>query len=389
MSVSLADLLTSNTEAETAALIIEYLDSVGFAASSWQNGNLAKHLVNLFARILSQISSVIPQIAALGFIGLATGDAKTITAREVYGTERVAATKTQGAMVLTATAGAPPYTITAGQLVAADQPTGPANTYRNIGGGSLAPGGTLTPTWEAETAGTAGNIATGITLYLRTPLVGVSVSNPAVSGSTTWITTPGTDAETDERLEERSLGQFDVLTYGVNDGGYKQWALEADSTVTRVLVQGDNPGGAGTVGVICATATGPVSGSQVTAISNYIYGITDGIGRRPLNDVPTVSAATTLAQNFTATVQVLTGSATDATAIETAITAFLGSLDIGGLIVPPATQGKMLFAQLVETVMALDDVVNVVFAAPTADITFAVDSTEVIVPTYSITVVGV
>lgn len=394
MTVTLADLLTPSTEAQTEAQILEWLTSVGFTGTSWQEGSWQRHIVKAFARLLADGTATVPLTAALGLIRLATGDAKTLVAREVYDTERVAAVKTQGQMVLTSSAGAPLHTIAIGDLVLADAATDPANTYRNTTGGALAPGGTLTLEWEAETGGAAANIASGTTLYLWTPLVGVTATNPAIGGTGTWITRAGVDVESDARLEARALGQLDALAYGATEGAYAVWALEPDPTITRVRVRDNNPFGPNTIDVIIATAAGVPSAGQVTTVSDYIV---DGInpdgsitGRRPLNDDVTVRGAVVLGQLITATVTVDAASSTvtDVAAVTAALTAFIATLPIGGVVIPPASAGVLVRAELIAAIMALDGVINVAMSAPSGDVTYP-DVDRVLVPSFAITVVYV
>lgn len=390
MAVSLADLLQTPTEAEVLAESLAYLDGLGFAAQSWQDGSWQRHLVQLFAHVFTDVAASVSAIAALGFVRTATGTAAVLNASEVYATERGKAVATQGQMVLTSSAGAPLHTVGA-DVVIADAATSPANTYRVLGGGGvLPPGGALTVDVEAETPGAAANIASGTTLYLWTPLVGATAANPADPGTGTWVTLLGQDEETIERLVERALGQWETLTYSVGEGAYKKWALEADSTVTRVLVRADNPLGPGTVEVICATATGTIGGPQVAAIAAYIDGVNpDGseTGRRPLNDIVTVSSAVVLGQPIEATVQVDSAfqSSTTTGAIEAAVSEYLSALPIGGKIIGGAPQGVAVRAEIVAAIMALDGVLNVDLVAPPADVTFPLYD-RVLVPGYAITV---
>jgi uncharacterized phage protein gp47/JayE len=384
--ISLADLLATPTEDEILAELLDFLDSLGFAGSSWQVGSWQRHLVQLVAHVYSDLAVTVSDIAALGFVQLSSGNAATLIASELYGVDRVAALPTQGEIVLTSTAGAPPHVIAVGQLQVADAATAPARTYRNTSGGVLAPGGTLTLAWEAETAGTAGNIATGAMLYLWTPLVGVTATNPAIGATSTWITRYGTDEESDALLTARAIGQWTLLAYSVTEGAYAVWALEAGSSVTRVRVRGDNPLGPGSVDVILAGPGGTVSAGVVTTVTDYING-TDGIGRRPLNDVPSVRAAVVLGQAFdgTVTVSASAQSVTTIAAIQAAISAYLSGVPIGGTVIPPGAPGVagvLVRAEVIAAVMALEGVLNFSLTAPAADVIYP-DIDRVLVPSYA------
>lgn len=384
--ISLSDLLASVTEDAATTTLIEYLDALGFAATSWQAGSYQRHLVQLGGKIIADMSNSVADITRGGFMGLAQGAWATFTAKQIYDTDRQDGIEAVGKFVLANAAGAPTHIITAGQLQFADAPTAPANTYRNTTGGTLNPGSTLTLDVEAETAGADANIPNSSTLYLWTPLVGVTVTNPAIGATGTWLTTVGVDEESDARLAQRALGKWSTRTYSAGDGAYATWVLEADETVTRVKVRDNNPGGAGTVEVLCATATAGITGSQITAIENYINGVTDGVGRRPLNDDLSVASAVVANQVITLTVKVDSdySSTVDATTIEAAINAYLGSLPIGGKIIAPATTGVIVFAELVAAVMAIEGVENVTFASPTTDVSLAYN--QIATATYTTTV---
>lgn len=385
MAVALSDLLVEPTEESVLAFALENLDALGFGATSWQPGSWGLTILRFVARMTADVGKAIPVTARSGFIRLAEGDWKTLVAKEVYGVDRELATVTVGKFVLTSTAGAPSHTINVGDLQIATAASGDAITYRNTSGGTLNPGSTLTIDVVAEVAGADANIASGTTLYLWTPLVGVTATNPAIAPTTTWITTPGTDEESDDRLQVRALGQWDTLGYGVGESGYNVWALEADSSVTRVLVRLGSA--EGEVEVICATAVGGISGAQVTAISDYIHG-SDGIGRRPINDVVTVMSATEDVLNvpWTVTVDADFVDVTTSAVVQAALDAYAAALPIGGLIIPPATTGIAVAAEAVAVVMGLPGVLNV--SGVGGDYSY-LSPVHVLVPTYTVTMVYV
>lgn len=367
--ITLADLLESPDEAEITALIVEYLSGLGFAAQSWHDGSWQKHIVQLGARVGAGVASAVAKVAASGFIRLApTENWVELVADEVYGTEREPATNTEGVMLLTSSAGAPSHSIDE-NIQIADAATAPANTFRVAAGTSetLSPGGSLEISVVAEVAGTAANIASGTALYLWTPLVGVTVTNPTPSGEPSWITTPGTDQESADRLRERARGQWDVLSYAAGDGAYRLWAFEAEPSITDVLVKADNPLGPGTVEVILRSITGTVAAPEIEAVRAYIYGETDGVGRRPLNDIVTVRSAVLAGRSFELTVSVDSASqeVTDAAAIEQVIVDYCRNAPTGGYIVPPIALGRLIGSEIVALIHELPGVVEVELIEPT------------------------
>ena len=84
------------------------------------------------------------------------------------------------------------------QLEAADDTIG--LKYRNITAGTIPAGGSLPLIFEAESPGAQYNVPNNTITVLNTPLNGVTINNPD-PGSGTWITSEGSDVETDERLK--------------------------------------------------------------------------------------------------------------------------------------------------------------------------------------------
>jgi len=374
MALSLAQLLVPVTEQEALNTALAVLQSLGFQTTSWQDGSVQRTLVQLVARLHSQTSVVVGQIAAFGFNELATGDGLTLLSSSHYQNTRIGAVATVGQMRLTSTPTAPTHIIAASDLQVADSAVlGPTTrTYRNLTGGTLTPGGTLDLSFAAEVAGALSNIATAVPLFLWTPLVGVTVTNPAVGATGTWITTTGINQEIDNRLRARNVSKWATLSYAATDGNYKNWALEALTTVTRVLVRSNNPFGPGTIDVVCAQLTGGISAGQITTILNFING-TDGIGRRPLNDVVTVSSAAVLATTVSGTVTVAAAfqTSTTETLIRQTVQDYFNELAIGGTIIPPAVTGVAIFAEIIQRLMSLSGVITVALTTPTADIPLA------------------
>jgi uncharacterized phage protein gp47/JayE len=352
--LTLQQMVTPVTEDQALATLLETLSQLGFQATSWQSGSIQLIMLRLFARVWARVSDTVALIAAGGFTTLAaqTSGASgflTLLARYFYSLERIPAQPTIGKILLTSSAGAPvagPWL--PGDLIVSDSPDGTAGarTYTCTEGGTLGPDSTISIEFKADVAGVDSNIAPATTLYMWTPLVGVTATNPALLPSNTWITTPGEDEEADGRLLLRCLGRWERLTYGNTDGAYVGWALEALPALTRVTIGA--AAGDGTVRIIGATALGALDAGQIATIEDYVNGVTDGVGRRPINDIVTAESAviqTSPALNITtyATAGVQT---TIAAAQTTALIAYIGSLPIGGVRLQ-GTQGRVIFSELV------------------------------------------
>lgn len=389
MAVSLTALLTPVTEEEALDLALSTLGALGFSVTSWHEGSVQRTLVQLGATLYSSVTSTVAQIAAAGFNQLSSGGWLDVLSEDYYANTRVAGVVTQGVFRLTASAVAPPVAISADMLQIADTATAipTTHTFRNTSPAApvvLAPGGTLDIDVEAEVAGTGSNIANSVPLYLWTSLVGVTVTNPPVGATGTWISRAGTDAETDARLQTRNTSKWSTLSYAAVDGAYKNWALAADTSVTRVKVRSNNPYGPGTVDVVCATAIGGISPAQATAILAYING-SGTTGRRPLGDVVTVQTASAIAMTISGivTVDAAYSATTTLAAVKAALLAVVNDTDIGGTVIPPATTpGYVIRSKLVAAVEALDGVISANITAPAADLALTelqvIDQTTVV-----------
>lgn len=331
--LTLQQLITPVTEDEALASALEILKQLGFQSTSWQSGSAQMLLIRLFSRVWSTLTTVIAQIAAGGFTSLATGAYLTLVARYIYNLERNPAQPTIGKIRLTNSAGAPTHTFAAGDIIIADAPNGSTvyHSYTNTEGGTLNPGTFLDIEFKADVAGVGSNIAPNVTLYLWTPsYVGMTPTNPPYLLSNTWITRPGQAEESDQRLAQRCMGRFDKLTYGNTDGAYRGWALDAVPELTRVTVL--SALGDANVTLVGATDLGGLSPTQETAIEDYVNGVTDGVGRRPLNDIFTAqSAVTVTSPSLTVTAYVFPENAATVPALITsALLNLFGTTPIGG-----------------------------------------------------------
>lgn len=355
--LTLEQLVTPVTEDEALATILEVLGQVGFQATSWQSGSIQVLTLRMFARTWSKLSKTIALIAAGGFTTLAaTTDGGSpflrLLAKYFYKTDFLPAQNTIGQILLTSTATAPLLTFAAGDIIVSDSPQGTenANTFTCTEGGSLGPDSTLSVEFKADIAGARGNIAPGSTLYIWTPaLIGITATNPAlVPDSNTWVTTPGQDEESDARLLLRCLGRWERLTYGNTDGAYVGWALEALPALTRVQIA--SAAGDGTVRLIGATDLGAIDAGQITTIEDYIDGATDGVGRRPLNDIFSAEGSVTVTTPpITVTAYCVAGARAAAPAAITAkLLTFIGKQPIGGVRLT-GTHGRILYDDLLDT----------------------------------------
>lgn len=391
--VSLSTLLSPITRDQALESLIEVLDGLGFNATSWQEGSTQRTFLQMVAEAWSQVTLAQAYIATFGFNELAEGPALTSFSASQYDNARLPAITTQGEQVLTDSGAGGPYTITLGQLVSSDEN---GVKFRNVTTGTIPLSGTLTLTFEAEIAGTSGNIPTDSTLSLDTPLVGVDVTNPAIATTTSWVSRSGVDQESDINLRERNRTKwfqqnqitkpadaYINLTLGAVDGSSNPIGI------TRVGVDATNPRGPGSLDVIVADATGPASPTQVSDLQTYL-----DARKAPTADV-LVRAAVSSAIAVTGTVYL--SSSTDTPAkraeIEDSIhqatipagedpSGYFNIIPIGGDDLGTGAD-YVLFSRIIEQIMAISGVESVSLTSPTGDTLLAVD--EIPVAAFSLT----
>ena len=397
MALSLKQLLTPVPVDQMLAGILGLLDGFGFQATAWQEGEPARTFVEMVASLFSDVTYAIVDITGSNHAGLAKGAYADQIGQYQFQLLRVQASPAEGVMVLTSSPAAPPHVFAANSLLIADSAADDARTFNVLTGTTINPGDVLTVQVVAAVPGSASNIAPNQpALELRTPLVGVTVTNPPqppTTAANTWITTLGLDAETDGvggRYNARMIGRWSRLSPNNIDGAYRAWVLEALPAVTRLTVR--QGAGEGTIHITGATAVGGLSGVQTTfwpvvpqtgtgqvgIILDYLNGVTDGVGRRPINDrLEVVSANQLTIPALHVELVVRSPYASDAVArVTAALTALLGSptdAPIGGKVLPGATSGVFLLSDLYAAARAQQGVIDVRFPALTGDVLLGQD----------------
>lgn len=378
MALSVEQLTTPVTEAEALEQHLDILVSLGFPARSWQSGSVPRTLVQLTARLRANASTTVTGIAKGGFSALAEGGWLTLLSASHYENDRQGAVRTKGDVRLVCASGSGPYTKAAGTVVVKDSVTG--QQYRNVGGFTLSSAASVDVLFEADVAGTAGNVADGAINTLVTSMAGVTVNTSGFPSDWYGVTggAAGAAEETDAELRVRNSGKWATLGIGGPKRAYKTWVLEALPTVTRVGVDDANTISPGVVGVYLADATGGVADAG-NVVRDYLLG-TDGVGRHPIGPAPTIAAATDVSitpayvATYDPTYYASAGAAE--TALDAAIDAHYAQLPVGGYQSPsnPAVY-QFTLGSLYAAVVAVPGIINVVLTAPTANVTMAQFST--------------
>jgi uncharacterized phage protein gp47/JayE len=320
---------------------LDLMEAAELPTTSWHATSVPRAILGFLTEVAADLWFAVAQIARGVLFPYSSGAWVDLVLASQYDEARVDPVFTIGQVTLTDNGGGP-HTITDGAFVVANEDE--SLKYRVIsGGGVLALNGSRDVVVKAFAVGNAYNLPNGAITKLVTAAPTVTVSNPAIGSTGTWITTLGADLESDAAAMERAPLKWATLSTGSPPSAYLYWALSTIG-VTRAKVDDGNPDGANTVRVYID------NGAQVATLQATLQP-GDGTGKAPSGTLVTVSAATTEAVTVPAVVTVRRAHRTEAeAAIVANLTAYAASIDIGGIVRK---------AQLIEEIMSPDGVVDV------------------------------
>ena len=349
--LSLGVLLKTTSVADALQLEIDILQSLGFNATSWQEGSVQLTFLEMGATLYSNLTELTAAITSFGFNSTATGDALELLSDSNYDNQKFKATNTVGTIAHTTITGAGPYVVLVGQLVVQDDVNG--FTYRNTTGGTFTSGSTIDLVYKADETGANRNVSNNTITTLNTPLAGVSVNNPGPGAGAIWVTGAAIDTETDPNLRTRNTTRWATLTITAPEDAYNNIVRNSTAAITRSTVNANNPTGTGTLDIYIAGPLGAVTGTEQT-IAQTAVDI-----KRPVTALPTVRLPTTIPITFAATVFITASldTAAERTAIKQAVVDFINDQEIGGTDF--GSGGVVPFSILSQTVTDFASVQNV------------------------------
>lgn len=190
----------------------------------------------------------------------------------IWGVEPRPAKKAVGSVTIEGVAG----TVLASGIVLTSTAT---NTYVTTSGGTIAAGGTVTVTADAVTAGSAGNLETGVQLSTVTAYPEISKVTVATAFA------GGADDEKPEEVQVRYLQRIREPPMGGSSADYKAWVGNVASVYAVKVVE--DWIGRGSVGLVIAlknddgTPRVPTE-LELTAIGNYLGAQGSQTGVRPV-----------------------------------------------------------------------------------------------------------
>lgn len=308
-----------------------------------------------------------------GWHRTARGDGLTMLARGFFQLERYPATQAVQRVRYADVAGVGPVVRAAGESVPfADN----GQEFRNIAGFTIPLNGFVDVDVKAEVAGALGNVDSGTITRLRAPIVGVSVSNPAIAGQANALVTAGRNIETDNQLGDRMEDRWGSVGAGGNAAAYRFWVTESFdvdgivSTITRIKILDANPYGPGSIGVVVANASGTATAPELARVEAYLT-TRKALGSGQLQ----VHSASAQDQLVSGTISIETGYV--ASEVISAAQAALDTYESEFAI-----SGTLYRAEIIQRVMAVPGVYNFVLADPVSDV--VIGSTAIINFTYAL-----
>lgn len=327
------------TEEQSTQDVLDMLTDQGFPATSYQPMSMGAVGAFLGAEVLRRGSKNAVFFKEATHPDTATGTALKRVFSGFYNKTPEPAVEAQLLVTLACAATSGPHAIALGDMVLSNAAGG---SYRNVEGNAvtypvtLSAGGTVELLFEAEVAGTAGNIADAlteddVTLDIVTTLSGVTITQHTLEQS-------GQDEESDARIKERAQLRWSERSISKSDDALKQRALDVAPGIVSVAVDSTNPRGAGTTDVYIAGLDSTASADEISAVQIALDLAT--FGRKATPKTIKVYAAPEVALDVSGSCYFAGIDATTAqTAVEAGLLAFIRATPPGGFDFSPGPSG--------------------------------------------------
>ncbi|MBN8609136.1 MAG: baseplate J/gp47 family protein [Deltaproteobacteria bacterium] len=364
---SIDELVQPLTAAQVETAIYSAMSGRGLTTSDWKPGAVVRTIVTALAIVLAALTVLIAFIAKSGFLEFANDEWLDLVATHVYGTDRIQEAFATGIVRVTNTTGAGSFiSVQPGDLVVRNAG---GKTYRSTAVFSLAatPGVYADVPVRADEAGSASSTGANTITSFVTTFVGCSVTNA--------VALVGSDAEKNEALRARARAKTGVLSPNGPRDAYSylaKSAKRADGTAIGATRVRCIPDGVGGIDVYVADADGVVTGTVGDEDTDL------GIIDRDIQEQSTPLCITARLHSATATTigvsyELWVDSAigfTEAeleTAINAALAKYLGSVPIGGELLPAVTGGyvyRSAIAAAITSVVGLERLLRLDLTAP-------------------------
>lgn len=208
-------------------------------------------------------------IMPASFVNTATGEYLDLHANSVN-LNRNLAIKTKGIITFTRASLNTSISIPLGTIIQSAPINGIIYQVKTTQAKSFSTGQyTLDIPIEAINAGSAYNLADGFYSVLNTPISGIS----EVSNNANWITTAGTNTESDSALRARIRNQYGTVSKFHTDSVYKSIIANIGGiAINDIYFVHNAPRGAGTANAYCVFDLNVDATATLAKINNYITG---------------------------------------------------------------------------------------------------------------------
>ena len=350
-----SDLNNPPTFEEILADKIAELEENGFPASSWDDGDIRKTLLALDAENFAVLLAIAKNLKDLVLLEEgATGDLLTETADQHYDVDRGQPTQAQG-LITVKNEGAAPISLVTGDLIIENVDLG---QFENAGSIALGAGASGSFTFRAIVSGSQANGGNNQDWSVSSGPPSLTITNPPQNDGTSWLTSAGTDEQSDQSLIIECTSKWGTLSIERPEDAYVNLAHK--SGFSKAAVRADNPDGPFTVAIYIAKETGPASASEV---SNFQLEIDQFKAPR---SITTVHAAPEIAIDVRGRVYVRGLTSDKVDAVKDAIIALFNETDLGGVEISGGYAFR--FSELIAAITTVPSVVSVQLSSPVKDV---------------------
>lgn len=373
MTTDFSTLVSARSQVTIRTGIFADLDTYEVDIEGLSTTHILRAMPEIVSRIEADGETAKVNVAKGAFLSTASTLTSTpgwmyLLAEDYYDLVADPAVATVGKFRFAATAVASSSTVGIGQMIVRYGAGSSQRLYQNTEPFTPVPGSTVDVPVVAQVAGSAGNIANNSTLHLVTAYPGLSVTNPPITGTTSWITTRGRDVEALPVLADRCRARWADLAEGTSAEKFARLVRLAFTSagltnpVTRIYVDDTNPNGPGSVDIYLATDSGPADAADVARVLDYVAARW-AVGQGPFR----AFAASTLTIAVTGTIKGPADSVSALTQATTALSDLEPTYAIGGAVVYLEQIRSALL-------VGVTGAVNVVLTAPAADTTITAGS---------------
>lgn len=259
-------LVEEKTQEEVLIELKKFLEDLGILTTNWKPGSPSQTNLQLDAYIYKQLMDRVASQSKNQLNQFATGEALTQLALSRFANKRVLADRTIGYMNVSSSAEIQPRTWLPGELKVTD-PNNNLLIFSNVETITVSStNAENTYKFQALQAGESYNIASDVTMSFVSTINGLEVTNPAYgTNSDTWITSQGSNEESDNALRARNETKFASLQRGETiNAGVSNIIYEA-TQMEFVKIDDTNPRGPGSTDIYIANPLSIATDSQVSA----------------------------------------------------------------------------------------------------------------------------